>query len=410
MRVLMTAADVSSELIRLLGFCSSCHVAVAWASVGFKAFDLLAKQDKKIERMVVGTHFYQTHPDFIERFLSHPNVRFVLNPDSLFHPKVYLFEKAGGGWECVVGSPNFTKGGFDRNEEMAVLVTSEDQGAGEAVASIKASINDYWQNAKSLSFPELEAYREAWKRKQPLLKNLRGKFGNPQDHHADDKGKNPLDVPILRKTWAKYFVEVQAEEPTAFGHSMTQRLKVIQTANHLFSKHQHFNLIDLNGRRKIAGLLIEDGVDYRFFGHMKNGMFESAIKNNDENLSLALDLIPLVGGVTREMYLGYIEQYKKAFPRGRHGIATATRLLAMKRPDTFLCFDQMNQKGLCTAFGISRNVGYEKYWDSIIERIRKEARWWNAQAPAPGVERDVWEARTAFLDSIYYDRSGHAAS
>jgi hypothetical protein len=139
-------------------------------------------------------------------------------------------------------------------------------------------------------------------------------------------------------------------------------------------------------------------------------MFESAIKNNDENLSLALDLIPPVGDISREMYLDYIEQYKEAFPKGRHGIATATRLLAMKRPDIFLCFDQLNKKGLCTAFGISRNVGYEKYWDSIIDRIRKEARWWNAPAPPPGVERDVWEARAAFLDSIYYDRSDHAAS
>jgi hypothetical protein len=185
---------------------------------------------------------------------------------------------------------------------------------------------------------------------------------------------------------------------------MSQRLKVLHTAKKLLADHQHLNQIDLNGRRKIGGLLVRDGVDYRFFGSMKNGMFESAIKNNDENLSLALDLIPSDGIVTREMYFNYIEQYKKAFPKGRHGIATATRLLAMKRPDTFVCFDSQNQKRLCAAFGISRTMNYHKYWDSIVERIRKEARWWNAPAPPPGVERDVWEARAAFLDSIYYDR------
>jgi hypothetical protein len=110
MRVLTTAAEVNAELTRLLRACSSCQVAVAWASVGFKAFDLLAKNAEKIERMVVGTHFYQTHPDFIERFLGHPNVRFVLNPDGVFHPKVYLFEKSGGAWECVIGSPNRNPG------------------------------------------------------------------------------------------------------------------------------------------------------------------------------------------------------------------------------------------------------------------------------------------------------------
>lgn len=410
MRVLTRAADVSEELIRLLRVCSSCQVAVAWASVDFKAFDLLAKNANKIEMMVVGTHFYQTHPDFIERFLNHPNVRFMLNPDSLFHPKVYLFEIAGRAWECIIGSPNFTQGGFGRNDEMAVLVTSEDENGGEAVAAVKASINDYWQKARPLGDLELDAYREAWRRKQPLLRNLRGKFGNPQENDADDNGRVPLEVRILLKTWADYYKEVQAEEPSAFGHSMTQRLQVIQTAKRLFSEHQHFSQIDLNGRRKIAGLLIEAGVDYRFFGHMKNGMFESAVKNNDEFLSRALDLIPITGDITRKMYLDYIDEYKRAFPKGRHGIATATRLLAMKRPDTFLCFDQMNKKGLCKAFGISRNVKYEEYWDSIIERIVKEARWWNSPPPPPGEEQDVWKARAAFLDSIYYDRSDLPAS
>jgi HKD family nuclease len=103
MRVLTTAAEVNAELMRLLRDCSWCQVAVAWASVGFKAFDLLANSAKKTEKMVVGTHFYQTHPDFIKRFLTYSNVRFVLNPDGVFHVKVYLFEKSSGEWECVVG-------------------------------------------------------------------------------------------------------------------------------------------------------------------------------------------------------------------------------------------------------------------------------------------------------------------
>jgi HKD family nuclease len=410
MRVLTTAAEVSAELARLLRACSSCQVAVAWASVGFKAFDLLTKNAKKIERMVVGTHFYQTHPDFIERFLSHPNVRFVLNPDGVFHPKVYLFEKSGGAWECVIGSPNFTQSGFGPNDEMAVLVTNDDQGAQEALHGVRTAINGYWHKGASLSPAKCEAYREAWNRKRAVVKNLRGKFGDPQDEDADDHGKAPLDVTILGESWAAYYQKVKDEKPTAWGHSMSQRLKVIQTAKQLFADHERFGLIDREGRRKIGGLVVEDGVDYRFFGSMVgNGMFKKAINNNDENLSLALDLIPAVGSISRRMYLKYIERYKKAFPKGRHGIATATRLLAMKRPDTFVCFDKLNRESLCKDFGISQNVGYEEYWDSIIERIVKEASWWSAPAPPPGGERDVWEARAAFLDSIYYDRSDLAS-
>jgi len=194
---------------------------------------------------------------------------------------------------------------------------------------------------------------------------------------------------------------------------MTQRLKVIQTAIQLFADHQHFNQIDLNGRRKIAGLMTEDGVDYRFFGSMKAvGKFQRMIIDNDENLSMALDLIPSAGGVSRQSYLGYIERYKRAFPKGRHGLPTATRLLAMKRPDTFVCLNGPNNTRLCAAFGVGPGIpstAYEQYWDTIIERVM-DSVWWNAPPPSLGVERSVWEARAAFLDSIYYDRRDLAAS
>ena len=129
------------------------------------------------------------------------------------------------------------------------------------------------------------------------------------------------------------------------------------------------------------------------------------INDNDEKLSLALELIPLSGSITREIYLQYIEQYKQAFPQGRHGVATASRLLAMKRPDTFVCLDKKNKGWLCDDFRISHTVGYEKYWDSIIARIMESA-WWNSLPPASPVEREVWEARAAFLDSIYYQAGG----
>src|SRR2546427_5305823 len=141
MKVLTTTAQMSCELVRLIEECVSCQVAVAWASVGFKAFDLLAKHHSKIDRMIVGTHFYQTNPHFIENFLNHPKVRFIMRADGVFHPKVYLFLKAAGEWECLIGSPNFTKGGFDLNDEMAVLITNRDEEAQDALDDVTAKID-----------------------------------------------------------------------------------------------------------------------------------------------------------------------------------------------------------------------------------------------------------------------------
>jgi hypothetical protein len=96
----------------------------------------------------------------------------------------------------------------------------------------------------------------------------------------------------------------------------------------------------------------------------------------------ALDIIPLRGDVRREQFLSYIEGYISAYPgRRRHGLATATRLLAMKRPDYFVCFDGPNRVGLCKAFGIKLGQhDYERYWDSVIERILI-SDWWRSLRP-----------------------------
>lgn len=405
MKVLTTSAQISHELLRLIGQCSSCRVAVAWASIGFDAFDLLAKHCSKITRMIVGIHFYQTNPKFIEDFLNHPNVRFIMRVDGVFHPKTYLFLKGPGEWECLIGSPNFTQGGLRMNDEMAVLISHCDTGAQQALDDVMARLEAYWDAASSISEAELSIYREAWSRKQPMLKSLRGKFGNPHGDDDDDRGKNPLDVKILQLGWADYFKMVKAEpDHQPHVNSLEGRLKVVRATRELFARPAPFNEIDLIGRQKIAGLVMADGIDFLWFGSMRgNGYFQKAIKDNNEHLSLALDLIPAVGVVTREAYLAYINQYRQAFPDGSVLIATATRLLAIKRPDTFVCLDSRNKAGLCEAFGIKRSVGYEEYWDSIIQRITTEAAWWSAPPPSSGVEREVWEARAAFLDSRYYD-------
>jgi HKD family nuclease len=406
MNVLTNAREVGKRLVRLIERCASCQLAVAWASVGFDAFDALVAHAPKIKRMIVGTHFYQTHPKFIETFLANGNARFILNPDGVFHPKVFLFEMADGTWECIIGSPNFTRNGLSSNDEVAVLLTSHDEAAPSAIEGINAAIAEYWLRAAPVTQDELQAYQNAWNRKRVLLKSLEGKFGNPASNGDGDKGKTPFEVPILLMTWSEYFKQVQAEKTTPYGHSMKGRLRVIQFAGDLFAEDRRFKDIDRPDRRKIAGFVeatTDDPIDYRWFGSMKgSGKFQQAVNNNDEHLSLALDAIPTTGEMSRSMYLEYVDRFRGAFPEGRDGIGIASRLLAMKRPDTFVCLDARNRKGLCKAFGINQNVGYEEYWDSIIARIM-EANWWCSPMPQAGDEQGVWNARAAFLDSLFYD-------
>ena len=156
-------------------------------------------------------------------------------------------------------------------------------------------------------------------------------------------------------------------------------------------------------QRVVAGLPTEYDRRWAWFGSMKgSGYFHGAVKDNNPHLSRALDLIPFEGVVQRDRFERFIQEFIKAFPKGRHGLATASRLLAMKRPDQFVCVDAKNRKNLCADFGIPQaRLNYDRYWGEIVERIL-DAPWWNSPRPSAEPESTVWDARAAMLDAIFY--------
>lgn len=139
---------------------------------------------------------------------------------------------------------------------------------------------------------------------------------------------------------------------------------------------------------------------------MPRYIFQNTIKMNDKNISLAIDSIPLEGDVTESHYERFIMYFRKAFPDFQE-LSGATRLLAMKRPDVFVCFNSKNRKKLCNDFGIKpSNMDYKRYWDDIIERIF-DSEWWKSpkpeNKPENKIEIGIWENRSAFLDALYYE-------
>jgi hypothetical protein len=131
------------------------------------------------------------------------------------------------------------------------------------------------------------------------------------------------------------------------------------------------------------------------------GIYKNRIAENDINISRALDEIPLSGQITKIHYQRFLESYKKTFDGNYLG--TATRLLAMKRPDVFVCLDSKNKSALCKDFEIVQSgLDYDRYWDEIIERIY-DSQWWINPKPKDKREKSVSDSRAAFLDSIYYE-------
>lgn len=271
-------------------------------------------------------------------------------------------------------------------------------GAGDDSASVRdeivSLIDRYWEMAKPIKKSEAAAYREVWNRKQPTLRRLIGQYG------SSNTEKLLTASSVMSMAWDKYFNAVKTDQ----HHGFEKRCELLATVAGAFAKHRTFASMPLPLRKTIAGLPNDQESRWAWFGSMKgSGYYHQAVNKNNKCLSNALDEIPLRGLVTRSEYEKYIAEFLKAFPNGKHGVGIASRLLALKRPDQFVCLDSKNQRGLCRDFGIVRSgMNYDRYWDEIIERIT-DAPWWNSMRPKNAKEAAVWDGRAAMLDVIFYE-------
>jgi len=399
MKLLITPETLELEFKQAMIQYKEYYWATAWASSSPAAlFQQLKINQKRIKRLVVGIHFYQTHPDFIEAFLDNENVHFIEQPDGTFHPKIYLFFNDPKHWKIIMGSANFTHGAFAKNTEASVLITSDDNDSPAIFKSTMKLIRKSWKAGKVFGKESLEKYRGTWRIQRPKIKSLSGHYG------TDDKTPKPIyNIGIVNRTWESFMRDVTNDKT----HGLGKRLSVMSLARELFSDHKHFSDMSPDERKFIAGLpnkLDKKGAEYwGYFGSMKGANiygFGNKIEA-DGNISLALDEIPFQGQITKRHYKNFLKYYKKAFTG--NFIATATRLLSMKRPDTFICLDSKNRSALCKDFGIAQSgMDYNRYWDDIIARIY-DCEWWQNPNPQNEIEAKVSESRAAFLDSLYYE-------
>jgi hypothetical protein len=211
-------------------------------------------------------------------------------------------------------------------------------------------------------------------------------------------------------TWAEFVALIRREADDEGRPVLNQRLQVLSEARRIFAKSIPFSKLTLKERKSIAGTLgrverKESGFDWGFFGQMSTiGRFTSPIKNNNPGISKALDHVPLVGLIERAQYMAFVRDFVRASPDfAESWIAPPTRLLALKRPDQFVCIDGPNIRGISKHFGVPHTtLDLSNYWDEIIEPLML-TRWWRAPMPTKVEDQQIWLGRAAMLDAIHYD-------
>ena len=370
--------------------------AVAWATPN-PLIDVVLGNHTKFRHLVIGTHLYQTHPKVLAQLCAVQAARVIPPDGKLFHPKVYLFHH-GDRVSVLVGSHNLTSHAMSKNIEASILLE------GSSTADPLAQVMRFMEQTKKYSreIPEfLYGYEALWNQKKEAREAL-------SSYEPPAKPEVSAEVPPPDGlTWNQFLNETRTRHPKAFE----QRLQLLEKTRNLFENHANFAAIESPAERKlIAGTMgkktrIVNGVDTGVFGQMSgNGEFAKIVIQKPERLSLALDKVPGSGGVTREDYSAYVKLFRKAFAGSSRGggVPTATRLLAMKRPDYFVCLDGKNKKSICAQLGIARShVNLDTYWDMIIEPLMLTP-WWTSAEPVDDQERRVWSGRMAMLDAIYF--------
>ncbi len=213
---------------------------------------------------------------------------------------------------------------------------------------------------------------------------------------------------VMSMTWNDFLEKVKEGkgQHTHMDVTLEERCKILNLARKAFEKTKKISDMEIGVRQTIAGVRNDYYHNYGCFGIMDRAYFyKNAINNNNPHLSNALDEIPLNGAVTQEHYNKYIAQFKKAFPnRKGDGRAGVSRLLALKRPDYFVCINEKNAVSLGRDIGIPPIVRkqYDRYWEEVIERII-DSVWWNEPRPEKGLASQIWDGRAAMLDVIFYN-------
>lgn len=391
MKLISESKELQRELLRCMKNHEKISFAVAWATTGTKVYEALVERRDAIHHGVIGTHFYQTAPDVLDDFVGDDRVRFVLQPSGVFHPKIFLF-RSGRCWDAFVGSANLTRGALGPNAEVVMHVTHED-GADHMRSDVQDTIKRFRSDGKKASPEIAEAYREAHERMKKLRDRLSGGYGSA-------KSKSPLQSEVMSMSWRQFYAAVR--EP-GDGY-LRDRIRLLADARDAFRTHASFAAMHVDTRAMIAGLPNGRTDKQGYFGSMKgDGVFHGAIKGDTPGISAALDRIPLEGPVRREDYEAFVGEFEQALLDGRRRPGVASRLLAMKRPDTFVCLSKRNRAGLADDFGISASgIDFDVYWDSVVGRIG-DSRWWSASPPGGGDELATWQGRAAMLDAIFYD-------
>ena len=392
---LLEATQLSRQLKKLFDEHETISIAVAWGHWTPVAKALL-RNKSKLDSVILGIDFSASDPDLIDKLVGVPNAFVAEKTPGCFHPKIYYFQ-TGKSAAAIVGSANFTRGGLGANIEANIYMRGD---ADETIFSeIRGQLAAYQQFRRSITKELAKSYRIQAEAASKKPRPKSPVFPNEKDQTDRFTSK------LASMSWDDFSSRAQEDK----FHDYTRRIELVRAIQTMFAKSGSFMDLSVAEWKGVAGILSEaeaakaklEGYDWGWFGSMKRAtMFSKAIQQKKLGIAKALDQIPKRGDVTRLQFENYVRAFRKTLA-AKDPLGSATRLISMKRPDLFVCVDGPNKEGLADALNFSpTTLSLDNYWHRIIEPVH-QAPWFNSERPS-GPEMQLWDARVAMLDAIYY--------
>ena len=357
---------------------------------------------KKITKAVVGTSFDNTEPFALEKLNELDDVLRVFNDPSVitFHPKILLATQ-GEEARAIVGSSNFTRGGFHNNKEFNLQISGAR--SDPAFKQVAGYINDIWDRQSSRID---EAWLSEYKIRHARRPAPRPRCPPTRRPHQLPAGVAPATrSDFLGMDWDGYLAEVMRQDGRLLsdatrlrvldrddGDSYLQEIDLCQEAYH---RAGSFGAMTTEERKQVCGI---DPPSTGFLGRMNRAKdFHTLIINDPTAIAPKIDAIPPTGPIPLADALRYLEDLCQTA-----GVAmgAATRLMATKRPDLFVPVNGGNlirrkTFGMGTASTPNAYMALvEKTWDSP---------WHRSPQPNGIDEARIWAYRAAMLDTILYE-------
>jgi hypothetical protein len=393
-RVLVDPLATHAALADLAGWAETLDLTYAWASSsGGSAAHWGVLPLDRVRRAIIGIHFAQTEP-YVLRELHDRNVlRVVADTGGVFHPKL-IVGVAGGEARAIVGSSNFTAGGFAGNTKLNVLLSGPT--GHDAFQKLLGFVAQQWAHPRS--FAPSDAWFDGYER---LYKN------RPSPPKMFSKKKPPKVVQTagnLDIDWSDFVTLIGTQEQRSlwtgwtihvFDHPDGSYLQEVEACHEAFAREPSFAAMAEEDRKLVAGWGDRTA---GYYGRMQGaGYFKNITRAHPEQIAKHLDRVPLEGAASIAHARSYLDGIMEV--RGV-ALGTATRLLCMKRPDLFLPANNASLINIARVFGAVPNT-VEKYL-ALVEEIWGFP-WSSAPKPEEASELRIWNARVALLDAIFYE-------